>query len=87
MLKEMFPQFSGAVVEAVFDSVGRDIETASTLLLAPSFDPSIFSPPPTSVVTRPREPERRKKRSLDAFWTVRNSLLSLLPFSRFYTRY
>lgn len=70
MLKEMFPQFDGAVVEAVYDSVGRDIETASTLLLAPSFDPSFYSQMPEPVVSYPKEPERRKKRPFEAYWTV-----------------
>lgn len=71
MLKEMFPQFDGAVVEAVYDSVGSDIETASTLLLAPSFDPSIYSQRPEPVVSYQKEPERRKKRPFEAYWTVR----------------
>lgn len=71
MLKEMFPQFSGSVVEAVFESVGRDLETASTVLLAPSFDPSIYSQRAPPVAFRPKEPERKRKRPLEAFWTVR----------------
>lgn len=70
LLKEMFPQFEEAAIQAVLDEVGGDIEEASAVLLSPGFQPSKSPKPAEATLAPPSKPVVEEKKRFEDDWVV-----------------
>lgn len=68
MLKEMFPQFEEAAIQAVLDEFGGDIEEASAVLLSPGFQPSKSPKPVAASPLPPSKPVVEEKKRFEDDW-------------------
>lgn len=79
MLKEMFPQFEEAAIQAVLDEFGGDIEEASAVLLSPGFQPSKSPKPVAASPLPPSKPVVEEKKRFEDDWVVCFVFERLLP--------